>query len=140
MTVLAILHLPEDETTIVNIANKLGATKQNITQLINSLKKKGFITIIPSPKDKRAVNVHLTELGIQTLVSCGGSVTIDFMADIFKDFKQEELEILWKLLVKKLCSINYCYSIAVDGSVIKTLLANGLFNDDYSFGLIHLYQ
>jgi len=40
MTVLAMLHLPEEETTIVNIANKLGATKQNVTQLIKSLEKK----------------------------------------------------------------------------------------------------
>jgi hypothetical protein len=36
MTVMAMLHLPEEETTIVNIANKLGATKQNVTQLIGS--------------------------------------------------------------------------------------------------------
>lgn len=40
MTVLAMLHLPEEETTIVNIANKLGDTKQNVTQLIKSLEKK----------------------------------------------------------------------------------------------------
>jgi len=100
MTALAILHLPEDETTIINIANKLGATKQNTTQLINSLAKKDFISIIPSKKDKRAVNVHLTELGIKTLVSCGSSVTIDFMADTFKDFNKKELKTLWKLLKK----------------------------------------
>ncbi|WP_019913646.1 MarR family winged helix-turn-helix transcriptional regulator [Paenibacillus sp. HW567] len=100
MTLLAILHLPEDETTIINIANKLGATKQNIAQLINSLEKKKFISITPSKKDKRAVNVHLTALGLQTLESRGISVTINFMADIFKDFKPEELETLWKLLLK----------------------------------------
>lgn len=40
MTVLAMLHLPEKETTIVNIAYKLGATMQNVTQLIKSLEKK----------------------------------------------------------------------------------------------------
>ncbi len=40
MTVLAMLHLPEEETTIVNIAYKLGATMQNVTQLIKSLEKK----------------------------------------------------------------------------------------------------
>lgn len=100
MTALAILHLPEDETTFNNIAGKLGATKQNITQLVNSLCKKGFAEIVPSPKDKRAVNVHLTVSGIKTLTECGVSVSIDFMADTFKDFEQEELEILWKLLKK----------------------------------------
>ncbi|CQR52378.1 MarR family winged helix-turn-helix transcriptional regulator [Paenibacillus riograndensis] len=100
MTLLAILHLPEDETTIINIANKLGATKQNIAQLINSLEKKNFISVVSSKKDKRAVNVHVTTLGLETLESCGISVTIDFMADIFKDFKLEELETLSKFLLK----------------------------------------
>jgi DNA-binding MarR family transcriptional regulator len=100
MTALAILHLPEDETTINNIAGKLGATKQNMTQLVNSLCKKGFAEIIPSPKDKRAVNVHLTESGLKTLTDCGVSVSIDFMADTFKAFDEEELKTLWKLLKK----------------------------------------
>ncbi|MBE6829008.1 MAG: winged helix-turn-helix transcriptional regulator [Ruminococcaceae bacterium] len=99
MTVIAMLHLPEDETTIVNIANKLGATKQNVTQLVGSLEKKGLVTIVPSKKDKRAVNVHLTNLGLETMVS-GSNMTVDFMADIFKSFDEKELEILWKLLAK----------------------------------------
>lgn len=100
MTVLAMLHLPEDDTTIVNIALKLGATKQNTTQLISSLEKKGMVTIVPSEKDKRAVNVRLTDLGLETVVNCGSNMAIDFMADIFKGFNQKELEVLWKLLVK----------------------------------------
>lgn len=100
MTMLAILHLPKDETTIINIANKLGSTKQNITQLINSLVKKGFVSVIPSKKDKRAVNVCLTDLGMETMLKCGSSATIDFMADIFKDFNEDEVETLWRLLLK----------------------------------------
>ncbi|WP_278280690.1 MarR family winged helix-turn-helix transcriptional regulator [Lacrimispora sphenoides] len=35
------------------IANKLGATKQNVTQLIKSLEKKGLVAIAPSKKDRR---------------------------------------------------------------------------------------
>lgn len=100
MTILALLHLPEDETTIVNIANKLGATKQNVTQLINSLVKKGFVSIVPSQKDKRAVNVHLTDLGLETVIHCGGSMSIDFMADVFHAFDEKELECFYKLLEK----------------------------------------
>lgn len=100
MTILAILHLPKNETTIVNIANKLGVTKQNITQVIDSLKKKGFVSVVPSNKDKRAVNVIVTELGIETMVNCGKNSTVDFMAEIFKDFKKNELEVLWKMLTK----------------------------------------
>lgn len=40
MTIVAILHLPEDETTINNIAKKLGTSKQNVNRLINSIEKK----------------------------------------------------------------------------------------------------
>lgn len=100
MTVLAMLHLPEGETTIVNISNKLGATKQNVTQLVGSLAKKGLVEIVPSQKDKRAVNVCLTDLGLKTIVNCGSNMTIDFMADIFKEFDEKELETLWNLLTK----------------------------------------
>lgn len=100
MTVLAILHLPEDETTFVNIANKLGTSKQNVTQIVNSLQKKEFVTIAPSPKDKRAINVRVTQAGLDTMVKCAKNVTVDYMADIFKGFTQQELDVLWKLLLK----------------------------------------
>lgn len=100
MTVLAILHLPKEETTLINIAKKLGTTKQNITQLIKSLEKKEFISIIPSKKDKRSVNVCVTDLGMDIMVKCGRDGTINFMADIFKEFSKEEIEALWKLLIK----------------------------------------
>lgn len=98
MTVLAMLHLPEDETTIVNISNKLGATKQNVTQLIGSLEKKDLVTIIPSKKT-RGRFVRLPNLGLETMVS-GSNMILDFMAVIFRGFDEKELEILWKLLAK----------------------------------------
>jgi DNA-binding MarR family transcriptional regulator len=100
MTMLAVLHLHKDETTLINIAKKLGTTKQNITQLVKSLEKKDFVSIIPSKKDKRSVNVCVTDLGMDAMIKCGKDGTIDFMADIFKDFTKEEIETLWKLLVK----------------------------------------
>ena len=100
MTILAVLHLDKDETTIINIAKKLGTTKQNVTQLVKSLEKKGFVSIIPSKKDKRAVNVGLTEQGMDAVIKCGRDSGINFMADIFRDFTEEEIETLWKLLIK----------------------------------------
>lgn len=100
MTMLAVLHLPEDETTFINIAKKLGTTKQNVTQLINSLAKKDFISIIPSKIDKRSVNVRVTDLGMDIMIKCGREGTINFMADIFKNFTKEEIETLWNLMMK----------------------------------------
>lgn len=100
MTMLAVLHLHKDETTLINIAKKLGTTKQNITQLVKSLEKKDFVSIIPSKKDNRSVNVCVSDLGMDAMIKCGKNGTIDFMADIFKDFTKEEIETLWRLLVK----------------------------------------
>ena len=100
MTLLAVLHLPEDEATVISIANKLGSTKQNTARLIKSLERKKYISVQPSEKDKRAVNVRLTNLGTDAILKYGSSAKVDFMAAIFKDFNKDEVETLWKLLIK----------------------------------------
>ena len=99
MAIVAILHLQEDETTINNIARKLGTSKQNTTRLIASLESKGYLISSPSEKDKRAVNVKLTERGNIAAIKCGEK-SIYFMATIFNEFSTEEIETLWQLLKK----------------------------------------
>lgn len=100
MTLLAVLHLTEDEATMINIANKLGSTKQNTARLIKSLERKKYISVGPSEKDKRAVNVRLTHLGTDAILKYGSTAKVDFMAAIFKDFDKDEVETLWRLLIK----------------------------------------
>ncbi|WP_312442300.1 MarR family winged helix-turn-helix transcriptional regulator [Lacrimispora sp.] len=99
MILMAIAHLPEDETTLVNIARKLGTSKQSANKLLTNLENKGYIASTPSKRDKRAINVAITETGIQILLECGEK-SIEFMADIFNDFTCKELETLWGLLKK----------------------------------------
>ena len=111
LTLLAILHIPEGDATIINIAGKLGTTKQNATRIIKSLEKKKYISVMPSEKDKRAVNVMLTEAGIRSLSKNAGDIKKNFMTDIFNDFNKEELETLWQLL-KKLYSYD---GVPMDG-------------------------
>jgi len=100
MAMVAIAHLQEDETTLNNIARKLGNTKQSTKQLITIIENKGYIETVPSKMDKRAVNVKITELGKQVVLECGEK-SINFFADLSKGFTTEEMEILW-LLLKKL--------------------------------------
>lgn len=102
MTMLAILHLPEDKRTLNNIARKMGTTKQNVTQLVSNIEKKGYICIEPSKHDKRAVNVMLTESGMKAMLTCG-EIGLTFMGDLFHDFSECELETLWDLLKKLYC-------------------------------------
>lgn len=100
MAMVAIAHLKEDETTLNNIAKKLGNTKQSTKQLITIIEKKGYVVTMPSKLDKRAVNVNITELGKKTMIECSEK-SINFLADLSRNFSTEEMEILW-LLLKKL--------------------------------------
>jgi Transcriptional regulators len=104
MTIIAIAHLPEDETTIINIARKLGTTKQSVKQLINAMEEKGYITIVPSQKDKRAVNVQITESGKKIAMECSEK-GLHLFTDLFRNFTTDEIETLWSLL-KKLYSFD----------------------------------
>ncbi|MFD3450323.1 MarR family winged helix-turn-helix transcriptional regulator [Microbacteriaceae bacterium 4G12] len=99
MVMLAIAHLPEDQTTFNNIARKLGTTKQNTKQLVTAMEKKGYVRIEPSQSDKRAVNIKITESGKQIALEAAEK-GIYFMADLFKDFSTTELETIWSLLQK----------------------------------------
>lgn len=99
MALIAIAHLPAENTTLVNIAKKLGTTKQTANKLITSLVKKGYVQTIPSKLDKRSINVEITSEGKKALIACSEKSTY-FLADIYKDFTTEEIETLWKLLQK----------------------------------------
>ncbi|TQR35191.1 MarR family transcriptional regulator [Lysinibacillus sphaericus] len=99
MALIAIAHLPVANTTLVNIAKKLGTTKQTANKLITSLVKKGYVQTVPSKLDKRSINVEITSEGKTALIACSEKSTY-FLADIFKDFTTEEIETLWKLLQK----------------------------------------
>jgi len=102
MTITAILHLPEEETTINNIARKLGTSKQNANRMVSSIEKLGYLSSFPSEKDKRATNVSLTEAGKKKTIECSEKA-VNFMADIFHEFSTSELEEFWELLKKLYC-------------------------------------
>jgi DNA-binding MarR family transcriptional regulator len=99
MTLIAIGHLPEGEASLNNIARKLGTTKQSAKQLVALLEKRGYVVIMPNQRDKRAVNVVITRAGYQVLTE-DGMLGMKFFNDLFHEFSQEELEVLWSLLKK----------------------------------------
>jgi DNA-binding MarR family transcriptional regulator len=99
MTMIAIGHLPPDEASLNNIARKLGTTKQNVKQVITLIEKNGYVTSVPSQRDRRAVNVVITETGKQVLIE-DYMLGLRFFDDLFHGFSLEELEVLWSLLKK----------------------------------------
>lgn len=104
MAMVAIAHLPEDDTTLNNIARKLGTTKQSVKQLITIIEKKGYVTIVSSKKDKRAINVKITDTGKRVLL-VASEKGIFFLEELFKKLSTEELETMW-ILLKKLYSFD----------------------------------
>lgn len=102
MAMIAIAHLKEEEATINNVARKLGATKQSTKQLITILEEKGYLVSCPSPVDKRAVNLKITETGKQAMLECMEK-GIYFFTELFRGFSGEELENLWGMLKKLYC-------------------------------------
>jgi len=99
MTMIAILHLPFDQTTLKNIAKKLGTTKQSIKQIITILENKGYVTTVPCQNDKRAVNIAVTEAGKKAGMECAEKSLVLF-TELFKEFTTHEIETLWNLLKK----------------------------------------
>lgn len=99
LAIPAIIHAPDGNATINHIAQKLGTTKQSAKQIVDAMGKKKYLSIEPSERDKRAVNVTITPEGGQAFRACSER-TDEFLADIFHDFTTEDLETLWTLLQK----------------------------------------
>ena len=99
MAMLAVIHLPDGEASLNNIARKLGSTKQSVKQLINLVESKGYVNTVPSQRDKRAVNVIITQPGSQAMFE-DNERGMKFFDDLFHEFTSEEMEILWNLLKK----------------------------------------
>lgn len=99
MAMMAVAHLSEDESTLNNIAIKLGSTKQSVKQIVVILENKGFVKVVPSTKDKRAINVTITDLGKQALLEDSEKGAF-FLVELFTEFSTEELETMWGQLKK----------------------------------------
>ncbi|PGZ99803.1 MarR family transcriptional regulator [Bacillus pseudomycoides] len=99
MALIAIAHLPIESTTLINIAKKLGTTKQTANKLITGLVKKGYVKTVPSKIDKRSINIEITPEGKKALITCSEKSTY-FLADMFHDFTTDEIETFWRLLQK----------------------------------------
>jgi len=97
MAMIAIGHLPEGEASLNNIARMLGTTKQTVRQLVTIIESNGYAVTESSQRDKRAVNIVITELGKQALVE-DYMLGLNFFNDLFQGFSLEEMELLWSLL------------------------------------------
>ncbi|MDR3084978.1 MAG: MarR family transcriptional regulator [Christensenellaceae bacterium] len=99
LAVPAIFHAPEGGATINHIARQLGTTKQSAKQIVSALEKKNYILSAPSKRDKRAVNLTVTQEGERAFAACSKRADL-FLAAIFRDFTTEDMGSLRALLKK----------------------------------------
>lgn len=99
MTLLAIMHLPENTASYNQIASMLGCSKQNAKKLVAVLERKDMVVIEKSKLDSRAVNVKIVD-------NCRGYLKQyyekgnEYLNGMFGYFEEEELKTLWQLLKK----------------------------------------
>lgn len=55
------INLCKESPTIKELSEIMGSSHQNVKQILLKLQKKGFVTILPDPVDKRKQRVMLTE-------------------------------------------------------------------------------
>ena len=102
LAIPALLHAPDGKATINHLARSMGTTKQSAKQIVDAMERKGYLSVVPSEQDKRAVNVIVTPEGQKAFKICSER-TDEFLADIFCNFSAAELETLYSLLQKLYC-------------------------------------
>lgn len=99
MLLIAIAHLEPSEATIVNIANTLGTSKQNVNRLVSNMVNVGYLYSKPSETDKRSVNISITEKGL--LVMQKNAINSNrYFLNLFKSFTKNEIAAFRKALEK----------------------------------------
>lgn len=99
MLLIAIAHLDPENTTIVNIANILGTSKQNVNRLVNHMVKQCYLARTPSQIDRRNVNISITDAGL-SLMQKNTVSSNKYFIELFKNFSKAEIKDLRRSLEK----------------------------------------
>ena len=96
---LSIIRHSKKELTFTQLGGLLGCSRQNIKQLAEALEKKGFIRIVKSTNDARALSAKVTQK------------TNDYWKEefykyqqelkyLFEEYSEDEVALLFKLFMK----------------------------------------
>ncbi|MPW25458.1 MarR family transcriptional regulator [Alkalibaculum sp. M08DMB] len=98
---IAIIHknIP-DKLSVKEIARIVGATHQNVMQMVKNLKEKGFLEVYSDSKDQRVKRIDLTKK-CQAYFIKRNDKELDFLNNLFLAFTSDEIENL-NMLIEKL--------------------------------------
>jgi DNA-binding MarR family transcriptional regulator len=77
------------------VAELMGSSRQNVKQLALKLEGKGFLIIQKDEKDARALRLKFTEKS-KTFWGKREKQDNQFIQDLFKDFSEEEADIIYR--------------------------------------------
>lgn len=84
----------DNPPTLSEVADLMGSSRQNVKQLALKLEEKDFLKIEKDEQDARALRLKLTEKS-KVFWEKREEQDNQFVRDLFKDFSQEEIDIMY---------------------------------------------
>lgn len=97
LALVVIARLPQPVASTAQVTAVLGTSHQNVTKLLAALSDKGFIELTPSPVDRRARQVTLTETAHQYFADHEG-LGDRLLGELFTDVDPDDLEACLRVL------------------------------------------
>jgi len=90
-----ISQFQDNPPTLSEVAKLMGSSRQNVKQLALKLEEKGFLNIQKDKQDARALRLKLTEKS-RTFWEERQNQDEEYLENLFKDFSNEEIDIIFK--------------------------------------------
>jgi DNA-binding MarR family transcriptional regulator len=97
---MVVIDKAPGKTLILSAAAKeIGSSHQNAKQIALNLEKNGFLKISKDTKDKRTLNLSLTQKSID-FWEARNKKDKDYISELLSDFSEKELEVFYESLFK----------------------------------------
>lgn len=98
----------DDPPTLNEVAMALSTSHQNVKQLANQLRKKGFMEYMKDPSDRRKLLLKTTEKN-RVFWDNHAKENMDFFKKLFGELSRDEIDQLYILLSKLMASFDRFY-------------------------------
>ena len=97
--VLIMLDTGESGLTMTEISRELAVTQANITGIVDTLEKRGFVERTPDPEDRRVFRIAITKAGAKTIATIGPDY-FKLIHSLYVDLDENESAVLTHALEK----------------------------------------
>lgn len=85
------INMFSEPPAIMELAEVMGSSHQNVKQILLKLEKTGFVKMKPDDNDRRKLRVHVTKEGYEFFQKYE-KPSDDFMKQLFDGIKKEDIE------------------------------------------------